>query len=124
MTAIDFSSFSGASLAQGETLFFPSLDDRQQRPIGVDEADEIGLLDPRGITVRRLTLVGVDRVAVASGEIVALTLHVQVRLETYRELRRSLRVPRDLLSAPIRFDYEVDETGALTRLVADDRTLL
>jgi hypothetical protein len=114
MTNLDFFSFSGALLDQGETLFFPSLQERLQNPVDPGRADTEG-------GAIRVDLVGHEG-AKLSGECFGLTLFVQVNVGQLRAIRNGLR-GRDLTADPTKFEFELDADGGLLSLKVDKREL-
>jgi hypothetical protein len=116
-TKLTFTSFSGALLAQGATLFFPSLDDRGRQEFSSDHADKEDC-------VQRVTLVAVDRGYrdYLSGALVGLTLQVELDVGQFRGLRRSLR-PQIRKEKNIAFEIELGKEGELEALAVNGRTL-
>jgi|SRR5688572_23065746 len=114
MSELIFASFSGTLLDQGQTLFFPSLQERDANPIHPERANEEA-------AVQRLTLVGNSGVKL-SGEIVGLTLYAQVDVRQFRSVRSLLR-ERNLADHPVRVAFELDENRALHALTIDGREL-
>jgi hypothetical protein len=114
---LSVTSFSGALLAQGETLFFPSLDDRGRQEFSSDHADKEDC-------IHRLTLVAVDRGYRdhLSGGLVGLTLHVQLDVGQFRKLRRSLR-QQHRKEKNITFEVELGKEGELEALSINGRAL-
>jgi hypothetical protein len=114
MFELTFTTFTGALLDQGQTLFFPSLQERDANPIQPEQANTED-------SARRLTLVAGDGVKL-SGEMVGLTLYAQVDLIQFRAVRNSLR-ERNLADRPIRIVAEVGEDRALLALAVDGQAL-
>jgi hypothetical protein len=114
---VTFKSYSGAQLAQGVTLFFPSLDDRGRQEFSPDHADKEDC-------IHRLTIVAVDRRYrdyLAGGQ-VGLTLHVQLDLGQFRRLRRALR-PKNLQDKQILFEIALGKEGELESLSVNGQPL-
>lgn len=114
---VPFASFSGARLAQGPTLFFPSLTDRGRQELCAQKADK-----EEGI--HRVTLVGVDsggRDHLSGGRI-GVTLHVELDLGHFRRLRRSLR-HANLRGEKVTFEFVLGKEGELDSLSVNGRPL-
>lgn len=110
MKPLTFDSYSEVRMTMGYCLFFPRLVEEQRNPH-----------KPRSRDIQRVMIVAADPNdrRVMTGVALGQVLHVDLESKAFFELLHALE-ERNLKSEPLRFDFELDDDGALRRLQIDD----